>query len=122
MLEPEEGSPLRELGPCAHNRGDAAHAGLLAWLGIEAHIARRRTPHGNGMGKVRWAVERTISWLKGLRRLRIRYDRLMRFGWQVLLPLAVLAWTVSGPLQNGWARRAGTPPSLLHPSSSTTGR
>src|SRR3954464_7017964 len=49
---------------------------ILAWLGIEPHIARRRTPHGSGLGKVRWVVERTISWLEGLRRLRIRYDRL----------------------------------------------
>ena len=49
---------------------------LLAWLGIEPHIARRRTAHGSGLGKIRWVVERTISWLKGLRRLRIRYDRL----------------------------------------------
>ena len=50
--------------------------GLLRWLGIEPHIAKRRTPHGSGLGKVRWVVERTISWLKGLRRLRVRYDRL----------------------------------------------
>lgn len=49
---------------------------LLAWLGVEPHIARRKTPHGSGLGKVRWVVERTISWLKGLRRLRVRYDRL----------------------------------------------
>ena len=49
---------------------------ILAWLGIEPHVARRNTPHGSGLGKVRWVVERTISWLKGLRRLRIRYDRL----------------------------------------------
>jgi transposase len=49
---------------------------LLAWLGIEPHIARRKTEHGSGLGKVRWVVERTISWLKGLRRLRVRYDRL----------------------------------------------
>jgi transposase len=48
---------------------------LLRWLGIEPHIARRRTPHGSGLGKVRWVVERTISWLKGLRRMRVRYDR-----------------------------------------------
>ena len=54
----------------------AATRGLLAWLGIEPHIARRKTPHGSGLGKVRWVVERTIGWLKGLRRLRIRYDRL----------------------------------------------
>jgi transposase len=49
---------------------------ILAWLGIEPHIARRRTPHGSGLGKVRWVVERTISWLKGRRRMRIRSDRL----------------------------------------------
>jgi transposase len=49
---------------------------LLAWLGIEPHIARRKAAHGSGLGKVRWVVERTISWLKGLRRLRVRYDRL----------------------------------------------
>src|SRR4051794_16450208 len=49
---------------------------LLRWLGIEPHIARRKTPHGSGLGKVRWVVERTIAWLKGFRRLRLRYDRL----------------------------------------------
>jgi transposase len=54
---------------------DATRA-LLRWLGIEPHIAKRRTPHGSGLGKVRWVVERTISWLKGLRRMRVRYDRL----------------------------------------------
>ena len=48
---------------------------ILAWLGIEHHIAKRNTPHGSGLGKVRWVVERTISWLKGLRRMRVRYDR-----------------------------------------------
>jgi transposase len=45
-------------------------------LGIEPHIAERSTPHGSGLGKVRWVVERTIGWLKGLRRLRVHYDRL----------------------------------------------
>jgi transposase len=49
---------------------------LLRWLGIEPHIAKRKTAHGSGLGKVRWVVERTISWLKGLRRMRVRYDRL----------------------------------------------
>ncbi|MFO0935125.1 MAG: transposase [Gemmataceae bacterium] len=50
--------------------------GLLRWPGIEPTIARRRTPHGNVLDKVRWVVERTIGWLKGLRQLCIRYDRL----------------------------------------------
>jgi transposase len=49
---------------------------LLAWLGVEPHIAKQRTSHGSGLGRVRRVVERTIGWLKGLRRLRVRYDRL----------------------------------------------
>ncbi len=59
---------------------------ILAWLGIDPHIAKRRTAHGSGLRKVRWVVERTISWLKGLRRLRIRYDRLavMQDAWDTL--------------------------------------
>jgi len=49
---------------------------LLRWLGIEPVIAKRNTEHGSGLGKIRWVVERTISWVKGLRRMRVRYDRL----------------------------------------------
>jgi transposase len=44
-------------------------------LGIKQVIARRGTDHGSSLGRIRWVVERTISWFKGLRRLRIRYDR-----------------------------------------------
>jgi transposase len=49
---------------------------LLRWLGIEPKIAKRRTEHGSGLGTVRWVVERTNAWLKGLRRMRVRWDRL----------------------------------------------
>lgn len=59
---------------------------LLRWLGIEPKIAKRNTPHGSGLGKTRWVVERTISWIKGLRRMRVRYDRLgvIRDAWTTL--------------------------------------
>jgi transposase len=43
--------------------------------GIRTHIARRGQPHGSGLGKVRWVVERTIAWYHGMRRLRIRWER-----------------------------------------------
>jgi transposase len=49
---------------------------LLRWLGIEPKIRKQKGEHGSGLGKVRWVVERTIAWLKGLRRMRVRYDRL----------------------------------------------
>lgn len=49
---------------------------LLAQQGIDTQIARRRTAHGSGLGKTRWVVERTISWLHQFRRLRVRFERL----------------------------------------------
>lgn len=70
------------------DRGSDSEAtrGLLRWMGIEPHIGKRNTPHGSGLGTVRWVVERTISWLKGLRRMRARYDRLgvIRDAWTTL--------------------------------------
>lgn len=44
--------------------------------GIATEIARRGQPHGSGLGKTRWVVERTISWLHNFRRLRIRFEQL----------------------------------------------
>lgn len=38
-------------------------------------LAKRGTAHGSGLGRYRWVVERTISWLHQFRRLRIRYER-----------------------------------------------
>jgi transposase len=64
---------------------------LLQWLGITPKIARRKTEHGSGLGKTRWVVERTIAWIKGLRRMRVRYDRLavIRNAWTTLAACVV---------------------------------
>ena len=43
---------------------------------IEDHLARQRTPHGSGLGRIRWVVERTLAWVGQARRLKIRYDKL----------------------------------------------
>jgi transposase len=51
------------------------HSILLRHKGIEPRIAQRGQPHGSGLGKVRWVVERTLSWLHQYRRLRVRYER-----------------------------------------------
>jgi transposase len=52
------------------------HRNELRKRGIRPQIARRRQAHGSGLGKYRWVVERTISWLHQNRRLRIRFERL----------------------------------------------
>ena len=43
---------------------------------IENHLAQPRTPHGSGLGKIRWVVERTLSRVGQARRLKVRYEKL----------------------------------------------
>jgi transposase len=74
------GKPGRPRRRPARVQGDRAydsqpHRDQLRQRGIEPVLARRNTDHGSGLGKTRWVVERTISWLHQLRRLRTRYDR-----------------------------------------------
>ena len=68
---------------------------LLKWLGITPKIAKRNTPHGSGLGKTRWVVERTIGWIKGFRRLRIRFDRTAAIyhAWNSLAA-AIICWRI----------------------------
>ena len=55
-----------------HSRRDRL---ALRARGIQPKIARPKTPHGSGLGRERWVVERTLSWLHQYRRLRVRYER-----------------------------------------------
>ena len=48
----------------------------LRHRGITPHLARRRTPHGSTLGRVRWVVERTLAWKHDHRRLLIRLEKL----------------------------------------------
>ena len=43
--------------------------------GITPRIARRGVPHGSGLGRQRWVVERGFAWLHAFKRLRTRYER-----------------------------------------------
>lgn len=51
------------------------HRAELRERGITPRIAKRNTDHGSGLGKERWVIERTSSWLHNHRRLARRYDR-----------------------------------------------
>ncbi len=42
---------------------------------IKTRVAWPHDRHGSGLGRRRWVVERTISWLHQYRRLRVRYER-----------------------------------------------
>lgn len=43
--------------------------------GIKARIARRGIESRERLGRHRWVVERTLSWLNGFRRIRVRAER-----------------------------------------------
>jgi transposase len=49
-----------------------------AWLrrrGIRSRIARRGIESSTRLGRHRWRVERSLSWLSCFRRLEVRWDR-----------------------------------------------
>ena len=66
------------------------HRDELRRRGVAASIARKRSTHGSGLGKVRWVVERTFGWLHHFRRLKMRFDRLALIHEALLLLGAVI--------------------------------
>ena len=94
------GQPGRpRIGPdevCADAGYDSeATRDVLRCLGMKPFIRKRGAPHGSHLGRLRWVVERSIAWLKGLRRLRLRYDRsdAVIHGWATLA-MAMLTFRI----------------------------
>jgi len=48
---------------------------MLVQLMIVSIIAPRGSPHGSGLGKTRYVVERTLAWIGNNRRLKLCYER-----------------------------------------------
>ena len=70
------GRPRRRAAVVQADRGFDSEANRRAARsrGGDPVIARRRTPHGSGLGKYRWVVERAEAWLHQYRRLKLRYE------------------------------------------------
>jgi transposase len=91
----KRGRPRRKPESIDGDRGydSDPHRRALRGRGIAPKLAKRRTPHGSGLGKYRWVVERTLSWLHQFRRLRIRYERLSEVHEAFLtLGCALICW------------------------------
>src|SRR5215831_10454026 len=71
------GRPLRKPALVQGDRGydSQPHRDELERRGIASQLAKRRQPHGSGLGRTRWVVERTLAWLHRFRRLAVRYER-----------------------------------------------
>jgi transposase len=51
------------------------HRQLCRACKVKPFIHKRGRLHGSGLGRYRWPVERTLSWLLENKRLGLRYDR-----------------------------------------------
>ena len=58
--------------------------------GTEPCIHKRGEPHGSGLGKRRWPVERANAWVLENKRIGLRYDRLLGFIVEALLQTACI--------------------------------
>ena len=87
MLEPivDAIAPIKRPRGRPRKRPDKLHAdkgyeskknkAALRRRGITPRIARKGVESKEKLGRHRWVVERTHSWLNRLRRLKIRYER-----------------------------------------------
>ncbi len=71
------GAPLRKPQQVMGDRGydRNPHRMILSCHGIGTAIARRREPHGSGLGIFRYVLEQTIALFHQFRRLRTRFDK-----------------------------------------------
>jgi transposase len=74
------GRPGRPRKRPAKLHGDKAYDSsalrrALRARGITPRLARRGIDSSKRLGRHRWVVERTLSWLLGFRRLGVRYER-----------------------------------------------
>jgi transposase len=71
------GPPCRKPSAVQGDRGydSDRHRAELRLRRITPMLARRYRPHGSGLGRTRWVVERTLAWLHRFRRLNVRYER-----------------------------------------------
>jgi transposase len=97
-IPPVRGKPGRPKQRPQRVQGDRAydsepHRQELRRRGIEPVLAKRRTPHGSGLGVFRWVVERTLSWLHGFRKLRFVTEKNLDMQYAFLnLAIIMICW------------------------------
>ena len=86
------GRPRRRPEELYGDRGydSGPHREELRARGIEPKLAKRRAPHGGGLGVFRWVAERTLSWPHGFRKLRLVTEKNLDMQY-AFLTLAVCA-------------------------------
>ena len=91
-----DGKRARPLSKPAIVQGDRGYdhdkyRRTLHAAGIPTQIARCGEPHGSGLGKTRWLVDRTIAWLHNFERLAFIHEAFKKIAaciicWRQLQP------------------------------------
>lgn len=71
------GRPRRRPGELIGDRGYGFPwiIKAIVALGIVSLLCPRGSPHGSGLGKRRYVIERTMSWFSNFRRLKLCYEK-----------------------------------------------
>ena len=99
-LKGRRGAPRRRPARVYADRAydSQPHRTELRRRGVASSIARKRTAHGSGLGKVRWVVERTFAWLNRFRRLLTSWERLASTRLALLhFAAALITWRRTHP-------------------------
>jgi transposase len=99
----KQGRPLRKPRIVQGDRGYSSepHRQRLRECGITPVLAKIGAPHGSGLGRTRWVVERSIAWLHSVRRLKIRYERYAHVHEAFLsLACSLICWSRLKPFIN----------------------
>jgi transposase len=94
-LDEETGEPKRRPEAVYGDRAydSEPHREELRARAIDPKLAKRRTPHGSGLGVHRWVAERFFSWLHGLRKLRFVTEKTQEMQFALLdLACAVICF------------------------------
>jgi transposase len=121
-LHGERGRPRRRPDCVLGDRGDRGYDAAAIRRGLRARhtepLVAMRRKHGSGLGRWRWVVERTFTWLNQFRRLRVRYDKradiheaFLSIGcalicWQSLRKTWSTAWSRCHPSRRWFAKYA----------------
>lgn len=101
-LAGRRGRPRQRPEKVHGDQGYASRANrqYLTGRDMGVRLARKGVESREHLGRWRWVVERTISWLHGYRRLQIRYERLSVLAWAFLdLGCALICYRfLHGPL------------------------
>jgi transposase len=79
-IKQPRGRPRKKPGALIGDRGYGFAWTIAATvlMRIASLLCPRGSPHGSGLGKRRWVIERTMSWLGNFRRLKLCYERTAR--------------------------------------------